>query len=177
MCNIILIYKIIFSDYKFDTKCDFYIHRQKIHNEKKKYIKEKYINENISKAKQQDTTEFSVGFSEIQNNNKMSRLDDSSRVPKKTFPYKWQNSSQENTEPSTNNTNKNTNENPEPLTSNTNKNTSGNISRRSLMKQKRESITKCETDSSSLNKENIKIHKFTIRSEKDIVQILKSIDF
>jgi len=171
----ILFYKIIFSDYTFYTKSDFYIHRQKIHDDKKKYTKK--LNKNISKIKQQDTTEFSVGFSKIQNNNKISRLDDRSRVPKKTFLYKWQkDSSQENPEPSTNNTNKNTSENPEPSTSN--KNTSGNTSRRSLlMKPKRKSIIKCETDSSSLNKENIKIHKITIRSEKDIVKILKSIDF
>ncbi|KAL0105197.1 hypothetical protein PUN28_016682 [Cardiocondyla obscurior] len=72
----------------FDVKFDFYQHKEKIHDEKKKYVKEQSEN---TFQQENAAIEFFMKFPSEENNNKTSQLPSyNSSAPKKHFLSKWQ---------------------------------------------------------------------------------------
>jgi len=137
---------------EFFTKSDFYKHKEKVHDEKKKYTKEQ--NRTIS-FKQQITKTYA----KIQNNfqEEVSLLTcEKLSAPKKLFLHKWQNNSLRLMRA--------------PLT-----NMQNTMSRRGVMKRTQKIIKRSNFVSST--KENVKIYNITDRSKEGIDRGLNSIEF
>jgi len=131
----------------FFTKSDFYKHKEKVHDEKKKYTKE----QNRTSSKQR-TTET---YAKIQNN-EVSLLTCERSAPKKYLLNKWQNNSLQLMGA--------------PLT-----NMQNTMSRRGVMKRTQKIIKRSNFVSSA--KENVKIYNITDRSKEGIDRGLNSIEF